>query len=744
MWTKSTSKLFSDKGWVLGSIVALYLVIAALYLVATPPLESSDEYKHYPVVQQIATNHTLVVVDPDRPGLWQQDGAQPPLYYLLMAMLIAPIDTTDLNTIYQLNKHAFIGDPNQIRNKNLLFHRPEQERFPAQGGIRAIYVIRIASILLGVGTIIFGYLVGKTLFGREVGWFAATLTAFNPMFLFTSAAVNNDSLANLLGALILYQLVQLWRNYEENGRRRGQLIFLGILLGLGMVTKLSLGGLLGLTGLAMAWQAWRQRRWQILFVDGVLVATLAFALASPMFLFNWIHYRDITALNVFVAVQGTRSTPMTWHDWVGEFGSFYRSFWGLFGGVNIAAPELFYNVCNGLALLGIIGAAADRKPRWVSSGAWLVVAWALIIFGLLLRWTLIYQAFQGRLLFPALTAINLLLAMGLYYWLRHWRGGWIGVAGLFCLAAALIPTVIRPNYILPQPLTALPKEVEFGPITFSAEDGTIALVGLEMAKEQTVTAGGLQPVDLTLYWQAITPVNRNYLSTLHLLGRNLQSIAQINRHPAWGMIPTSRWQAGQIWRDEYRLFPSADALTPNQTWVKVELFDTNKQKALPMSSADGQPITLLRVGTARLKGKTPIEPPAEMVELNKLFGDGILLKGYQIDSADSGQMATITLTWQAENVPTQDYTVFVQLLDEKGVLHGSADAPPLTTDLTPENYPTSWWQKGDVIVDRHEMAISAELPPGNYQIAVGLYNNTYRLPLTTGGDSVRLPFVLDR
>ena len=33
MWTKSTSKLFSDKGWVLGAIVALYLVIAALYLV---------------------------------------------------------------------------------------------------------------------------------------------------------------------------------------------------------------------------------------------------------------------------------------------------------------------------------------------------------------------------------------------------------------------------------------------------------------------------------------------------------------------------------------------------------------------------------------------------------------------------------------------------------------------------------------------------------------------------------------
>ena len=133
-----------------------------------------------------------------------------------------------------------------------------------------------------------------------------------------------------------------------------------------------------------------------------------------------------------------------------------------------------------------------------------------------------------------------------------------------------------------------------------------------------------------------------------------------------------------------------------------------------------------------------------MIELNKLFEDGVMLKGYQIDSAESGQRAAITLTWQAESVPTQDYTIFVQLLDEKGVLRGSADAPPLTTASTSENYPTSWWRKGDRIVDRHEMVIPAELPAGNYQIAVGLYNQNNRLPLTTGGDSVRLPFTLPK
>ena len=68
-------------------IVVAYLLLAVIYALATPPLEASDEYKHYPVVQYIQNEHQLVRLDPGDPGRWLQEGAQPPLYYIIMAGL---------------------------------------------------------------------------------------------------------------------------------------------------------------------------------------------------------------------------------------------------------------------------------------------------------------------------------------------------------------------------------------------------------------------------------------------------------------------------------------------------------------------------------------------------------------------------------------------------------------------------------------------------------------------------------
>ena len=161
--TQSPNSLtFSGKHrlW-LGGILLVYAVLGIMYMLATPPLESSDEYKHYPVVQYIETQGHLPVLDPQAPGLWLQEGVQPPLYYLLMAGLTAWIDTSDLPAVHQVNKHAFVGDPNQVGNKNIILHQPEREQFPGEGTILAIYLIRLASLGLGLGTVWLTAVLGK-------------------------------------------------------------------------------------------------------------------------------------------------------------------------------------------------------------------------------------------------------------------------------------------------------------------------------------------------------------------------------------------------------------------------------------------------------------------------------------------------------------------------------------------------------------------------------------------------------
>ena len=726
--------------FLIGGIVLVYVVLGITYALATPPLESSDEYKHYPVVQYLQTQHTLPVLDPDNPGRWLQEAAQPPLYYGFMALLTSWIDTSDLQQVHQVNPHSFIGNPNQIANKNLIIHQPERESFPWHGTVLAVMVIRLASIGLGAGTVYLAARLGCLLFSPRVGLLAAALTAFNPMFLFVGAAVNNDSLAIMIGSWGLYLLVRLWQDVPDPVQHWRRYLGLGIVLGLGILTKVSLGALLALTGAALAWLAWRRRDWRLLFIGGMMVAVAALVIPSWWFARNMRLYNDPTGLEVFFTVQGRRDSPIVWGEWLAEFGTFYRTFWGLFGGVNIAAPAAYYWVCNLAALLGAAGLIvrwSSQRPR--QRGVGLLAAWSLIMFILLLRWNAIYIAFQGRLIFPSLGAISVLWAAGILAWVGESKPPRIGLllAAWMLGAAAILPwATIKPAYAYPEPLTRVPDPAQFGPISFQSDEGTIQLVGVEMQSDQSVTPAD-RPIEVTLYWQAIEPVERDYVSSVHLLGRQVASVGQVNRYPGWGMIPTSQWRVGDIWRDEYHVYADLDAAAPTRLRVSVSLYDTRESSSLRALGPDGIPMELVIVGEARLGAAegTALQPPQP---LKVTFADGITLAGYGLppQPASPGEALALTLYWKVTAYPTQEYTVFVHLLLD-GTQLAVGDGPPVAGD-----YPTSMWQPGDYLEDVHVISLPTDLASGDYEIAVGLYNPLTGLRTLRSdgvGDSVSLP-----
>lgn len=760
--------LSTNQRWALLLIISGYLVLAIVYALSTPPLEASDEYKHYPVVQYVQTQGKYPVLDPDKPGLWLQEGAQAPLYYFIMAGLTAWIDSSDLEEIHQINPHAFVGNPNQIMNKNLILHQPEREAFPWQGSVLAIYLIRLATIAFGVGTILVTTRLGNLLFNPLVGLLAAALTAFNPMFLFVHAAVNNDALSIFLGSVGLYLLVTLWRDAPDPHRSWPRYLGLGLILGLGLLTKLSLVGLLLLTGLALALLSWHHKKWGYLIIGGLIVLLVALAVAAPWYVRNTRVYGDPTAMGVFIEVQGTRENPITWPDWVGEFGTFYRSFWGLFGGVNVAAPSAFYWIYNAVFVAGIAGfvlwlwrwrktssksedvAKGTKSGEQINtlsqmllnSGLWLLVAWVSLILILLIRWNIISPAFQGRLLFPAISALNVLLGLGLLSWVRAARQRSLArlVALLAFLMAAALPWItIRPAYTFPEPLTSVPEGAQFGPIHFPIGDGEIQLVGVEVPPGQSVAPGG-DPIEVILYWVASQPIDRDLLSAVNILGRSSQSVGHVNRYPAGGMVPTSQWEAGQIWRDVYRLFSSAEATGPTRLDIRAALYDPVQKSDVPAYSPNGLPIDLLLVGEARLEGNQQELPVTN--ELDVALADGIRLHGYDLnkESPSPGESLELTLFWQATATPAQDYTVFVHLLDSTGNQVAGADSPPVNGD-----YPTTLWHAGEQILDEHTMLIPADLPPGEYSLAVGMYNpdSGARVPLVEGtGDTIQWTLVV--
>jgi hypothetical protein len=355
-------------------------------------------------------------------------------------------------------------------------------------------------------------------------------------------------------------------------------------------------------------------------------------------------------------------------------------------------------------------------------------------------------------MFPALGALNVLWAVGLLTWVRDaWRPRLaLALSGLVLVTAATLPwTIIRPAYAYPAPLTVVPNEAQFGPISFDADGGEIRLVGVEMQPGQSVTPAG-DPVELALYWQAIQPVERDYVSTVHLLGRSFSSVGQVNRYPAWGMIPTSRWKPGQVWHDVYHVYVPArgtiegdeNATAPARLRVLVGLYDAQTARPLPAAGPDGVPMEMVIVGEARLAaGQTmPRQPP---VPLEVVLTDGITLVGYGIDPepATPEDVLHLTLYWQATGTPSLDYTVFVHLLGPNGSQIAGADGPPVAGD-----YRTSLWQAGDQIEDLHIMPLPPDLPPGTYHIVIGLYDPVTGLRLARldgEGDSIGWPLVVE-
>ncbi len=95
------------------------------------------------------------------------------------------------------------------------------------------------------------------------------------------------------------------------------------------------------------------------------------------------------------------------------------------------------------------------------------------------------------------------------------------------------------------------------------------------------------------------------------------------------------------------------------------------------------------------------------------FADSMQLA--QADTIRDGETLHVDLTWFAAAQPTLDYTVAVYLMAPDGFVHAQHDSYPLDGRA-----PTSGWQAGHLVFDRHTLDISAA-PPGEYRIAVRVY-----------------------
>jgi hypothetical protein len=394
------------------AILTFQMALGAGYAVGTPAWEAPDEPAHFNYIRHVAETASLPVMqtgDYDAaelerlkaarfPPALSVDGVryenhQPPLYYALMAPLFK----------------ASAGLP-----------VPQQ-----------VIVLRLASVLMGAMVLLVAYFIARTLCPANplTALAVPAFLAVIPMHTAMSAAINNDTLSELLLAIILF--LSLLRLQDRLPSRR-YVVLAGLVYGLGLLTKITVyvgagvfaGAELGRWWLARGGRSATQDRRALL--DSLLslagVGAVGLAMGGWWFVRNATVYGNLDVLarqrHDLVVVGQPRTV---WGlDALQHFAvTTFHSFWAQFGWMGIPVDQRIYHALAVLTVMAAAGLAlylARRFPRLDPVQKWglgLAALLFVLIFGGMAQYNLDYIQPQGRYLFPAAVAVALAFALGL-------------------------------------------------------------------------------------------------------------------------------------------------------------------------------------------------------------------------------------------------------------------------------------------------------------------------------------------
>lgn len=429
------------------ALIALAFIKQIVLVAVYPAFQGHDEVAHLGYLATIANEHRLPTFDDtlpsalegysrftlDWPALYTAN--HPPLYYLVAW------------PAYAISGSDYLSQ---------------------------LYSVRLVSVPLFLLTIWLTYLIARMVFPANdlviIG--ATAVVAFQPQLGFEGAIINNDMLAIMLGTLILYLSVRA----VFAGLTIRSALAIGVVCGLGLLTKATLMALLPIVAAICLWSRWprpwsqvRQREWITgTLARAVLIIGPTIALAAPWYIYLRQTYGDFTAFEATQKLQGD------WNHPAGTFTDllFSRSFheervhetWGYFGWRLIPLETSQLAVVYIMMLLSGIGllvgayrwlthiradgwpARATYQGRQVVAVASLAGA-SVVMYGAMVYFGTMFLLTQARYFFPILPAAIILAVAGLSALIPH---AWHRLATIALVAGAgLFQTLILMKLVLP-------------------------------------------------------------------------------------------------------------------------------------------------------------------------------------------------------------------------------------------------------------------------------------------------------
>jgi len=255
------------------------------------------------------------------------------------------------------------------------------------------------------------------------------------------------------------------------------------------------------------------------------------------------------------------------------------------------------------------------------------------------------------------------------------------------------------------------------------------------------------------YWNVLRPLPKTVRVHPFFVDVDGTVVEDTTQRPLIALLwsPPPRWQPG-----ETVVTATMPWFLPRQFGVGVGVLHGPDWRELthrvPLSESTALPTfdgaTWVLVGAFerqddRLRSQAFDAGPELAVPVGARFGSGLELVGLSSlpQSAAPGSTLDVVLQWRAVASVARDYTVFVHLRTTEGQQVAQHDGQPTWYGVRP----TTGWKPGELIWDLHRLSLPSDLPPGQYDLIVGVYfwQTGERLPVRDQagallGDELRL------
>lgn len=388
--------MVNARGWLI-LIFSLYFILAVGYSLLMPIWEAPDEPAHYHLAWHLANYDEY----PSRELNYESH--QPRLYYYFASWIIRALDRVDP----ELTRFRHPQDyPFTIRKPERRFDWTD-ENYDFYWGV---YVLRWINIIFGGVALWLNWKTFKRMASSSLALAALALIALMPQYLHIMSSVNNDVLGTLASGFLFYLTIRflkvpsIWWGVL--------LIVLAILLSI--FTKLTVLPVSAAVLVVLTWKwffAFSKKRWLLYSAFGILLGAGIFYLLFPEIVhaaWNEIEWRLFSLRKDALTEKYIKAitSQIVW------------TYWGKVGWLAVGLPLWIIQLLTGLGLIGMTLQAVHlirSKACGLPLSLWLV-AWTIGIFTLLavFRNGLTTFATQGRLLFPAIGALSLLMVAGWY------------------------------------------------------------------------------------------------------------------------------------------------------------------------------------------------------------------------------------------------------------------------------------------------------------------------------------------